>query len=293
MNAALATRIEQPEEQMAKKPKGAEPPGPPEVTPQQGIDLLQRQVAQGERLLSRRPIPKDDYSSWELVTRNLLEKAFGKNSPNVTSIGSVGKYGTFPMGAGDEWWDNHRAESLQTQLTRLRGLIELLRTEVELRDEGAVKPEQSLTGHRIFLVHGHDELALQETARFLEKLEQDVIILREQPNRGRTLIEKFEDYADVGFALVLLTPDDRGGPVTTPYDDQKPRARQNVLFELGYFIGRLGRNRVCALYRPGVEIPSDYSGVLYQEFDEKGAWRLELARELKAAGLSVDMNMAL
>lgn len=278
---------------MAKKSKGSEPPGPPEVTPQQGIELLQRQLAQGERLLAGRPMPKDDYSSWELVTRNLLEKAFGQNSPNVTSITGVGKYGAFPMGAGEAWWENHRAESLQTQLTKLRGLIELLRTEAELRDEGVVKPERSFAGHRIFLVHGHDALALQETARFLEKLEQDVIILREQPNRGLTLIEKFEDYADVGFAIVLLTPDDRGGPVTVPYDEQKPRARQNVLFELGYFIGRLGRNRVCALYRPGVEIPSDYSGVLYREFDEKGAWRLELARELKAAGLPVDMNKAL
>ena len=278
---------------MARKSKDRELPGPPEVTPQQGMELLRRQIAQGERLLAHRPIASDEYSSWELVTRNLLEKAFGTNSPNVTSITSVGKYGAFPMGAGEAWWDNHRAESLQTQLTRLHGLIELLKTEAELRDEGVVQPEKRLTGHRIFLVHGHDELALQETARFLERLEQHVIILREQPNRGRTLIEKFEDYADVGFAIVLLPPDDRGGPAAVPHDDQKPRARQNVLFELGYFIGRLGRNRVCALYRPGVEIPSDYSGVLYQEFDEKGAWRLELARELKAAGLPVDMNKAL
>jgi len=278
---------------MAKKTRDPEQPGPPEVGPQKGIALIQRQITKGEELLATRPIAEDAYSSWELVTRNILEKAFGRNSPNITSITRVGKYGAFPINAGDAWWENHRAESLQTQLTKLRGLIELLQTEVELRDEGVVKREQSASGHRIFLVHGHDELAVQETARFLERLEQDVIILREQPNRGRTLIEKFENYADVGFAVVLLTPDDRGGPVAVAYDDQKPRARQNVLFELGYFIGRLGRNRVCALYHPGVEIPSDYSGVLYQEFDEKGSWRFELARELKAAGLSIDMNKAL
>lgn len=278
---------------MAPKSKGSIQPGSPEVTPRQGIALLQRQVEQGERLSRNRPIKADDYSSWELVTRNLLEKAFGKNSPNVTSITDVGKYGFFSMDADEAWYEEHRAESLRTQLTRLLGLIELLRTEAELHDEGVVKPEPHRTGHRIFLVHGHDNLALQETARFLERLEQDVIILREQPNRGRTLIEKFEDYADAGFAVVLLTPDDRGGPATAPHEGQNPRARQNVLFELGYFIGRLGRNRVCALYRSGVEIPSDYSGVLYQEFDDKGAWRLELARELKAAGLPVDMNKAL
>jgi len=120
-----------------------------------------------------------------------------------------------------------------------------------------------------------------------------VIILREQPNKGRTLIEKFEDYADVGFAIVLLTPDDKGGPKNCGASDLKPRARQNVVFELGYFIGRLGRNRVCALYLEGVEIPSDYSGVVYTKMDPSGAWRLEIAKELKAAGFSVDMNLAL
>jgi len=143
------------------------------------------------------------------------------------------------------------------------------------------------------LVHGHDEAVLHETARFLEKLAQDIVILREQPHSGRTIIEKFEDYSDVGFAIVLLTPDDRAGIASAAYEEQKPRARQNVIFELGYFIGRLGRNRVCALYRPGGEIPSDYSGVLYVELDERGGWRLELAKEMKAAGLPIDMNKAL
>ena len=102
-----------------------------------------------------------------------------------------------------------------------------------------------------------------------------------------------EDYADVGFAVVLLTNDDQGGPSDLPFEEQKLRARQNVIFELGYFIGRLGRNRVCALYAPGVEIPSDYSGVLYIQLDEQGGWRLALAKEMKASGLPVDMNLAL
>jgi len=273
---------------MAKKTKEPEPPLPPDVTPQQGVELLNRQIVKGEDFLSKRPVPENDYSSWELLTRNYLEKAFGKGSPNVRSVTDVGKYGSFPMDAPTSWWDDHRAESLEK-----RGLVELLNTEVELQNVGVVKTEPVVGGHRVFLVHGHDELALQETARFLEKLKQEVIVLREQPNRGRTIIEKFEDYADVGFAVVLLTGDDRGGTIATPFVGQKPRARQNVVFEMGYFIGRLGRNRVCILFRPGVEIPSDYSGVLYQELDDKGAWRLELARELKAAGLNVDMNKAL
>jgi predicted nucleotide-binding protein len=144
----------------------------------------------------------------------------------------------------------------------------------------------------VFLVHGHDEAALHEVARFLEQLDQQVIVLREQPNKGRTIIEKFEDYTDVGFAIVLLTPDDKGGSVALG-DSQRLRARQNVILELGYFLGRLGRSRVCALYVEGVEIPSDYSGVLYVKLDGDGGWRLSLAKELKAAGLPVDMNKAL
>jgi predicted nucleotide-binding protein len=99
--------------------------------------------------------------------------------------------------------------------------------------------------------------------------------------------------SDVGFAVVLLTGDDRGGSATAKDDQLELRARQNVILELGFFLGRLGRSRVCALHRDGVEIPSDYSGVLYVKLDQQGDWRLQLAKELKAAGFPVDMNMAL
>jgi predicted nucleotide-binding protein len=254
---------------------------------------LNQQLARGEYLLSKRPISSDDYSTWELVTKNVLEKAFGRGSPNVTSITSVGKYGFGFSGRTAAEYEADRANDLTTQLTKMRGLIELLGTEAELQTGGAAHTHPKVNGHRIFLVHGHDDHALQLVSRFMEKLGQEVVVLREQPNKGRTIIEKFEDYSDVGFAVVLLTADDRGGSKDIEFANQKLLARQNVIFELGYFIGRLGRNRVCALYRSGVEIPSDYSGVLYQELDEKGAWRLELARELKAAGLPIDMNNAL
>lgn len=219
--------------------------------------------------------------------------AFGAHSSNVSSVTDVGKYGGFPMEAGDEWWEAHRAESLETQTQQLEGLVELLATEMQLAIGEAPHLAAPSKGQRVFVVHGHDEAVLHEVARFLERLEQDVVILREQANQGRTIIEKFEDFADVGFAIVLLTPDDRGGPMATPYEQQRARARQNVILELGYFLGRLGRNRVCALYRENVEIPSDYSGVLYVRLDDAGGWRLALAKEMKAAELSVDMNRAL
>jgi predicted nucleotide-binding protein len=149
-------------------------------------------------------------------------------------------------------------------------------------------------GNRIFIVHGHNERALQECARFLEKLDQQVVILREQSNKGRTVIEKFEEQsAEVGFAVVLLTADDHGAPASAPTDQLRARARQNVVFELGYFIARLGRRFVCTLYEPGVELPSDYSGVLYEELDPHGTWKIRLARELRDAGMSVDLNKTL
>lgn len=272
----------------------ADPPEEPEVDPEVGIRLLKGQITKGRDLLASHPFAKDAYSQWELLTRNYLEKAFGRGSPNVGSVRDVGKYGGFPGNAGEQWWENHRAVSLTTQLTRLEGLVELLETELQLRGGSAIaRPEPAATGHRLFLVHGHDQAVLQEVARFLERLDQDVIILREQANKGRTIIEKFEDYSDVGFAVILLTPDDRGGPASATSEEQQSRARQNVILELGYFLGRLGRSRVCALYREGVEIPSDYSGVLYVKLDPEGGWRLQLAKELKAAGLPVDMNKAL
>lgn len=143
--------------------------------------------------------------------------------------------------------------------------------------------------NRVFVVHGHDNEAREITARFLERLDLEAIILHEQPNGGRTIIEKFEAHGGTSaFAVVLITPDDVGGPAGTPFDKLQPRARQNVVAELFYFIGRLGRARVCALVKGHVEIPSDLAGVVYTPMDTAGAWRFALAREMADAGLPID-----
>jgi predicted nucleotide-binding protein len=119
----------------------------------------------------------------------------------------------------------------------------------------------------------------------------EAIILREQPNRGRTIIEKFEDHSEgAAFAIVLLTPDDVGGPQGTPTDQLRPRARQNVVAELFFFIGKLGRTRVCGLTKGDVEVPSDLAGVVYTPMDNAGGWMVEVAKEMRAAGLPVDLN---
>lgn len=268
--------------------------GSPEVSPSDGIRLLNQQIQRGEDILASRPIKSDALSSWELLTKNFLSKAFGNFSPNVSAVVDIGKYGSFPMNAGPHWWESHNAKALQTKISRLRGLVELLETELSLSGETPSPPETTVQlSRRVFLVHGHHDGLLHEVARYLEKLKLQPIILREQPSSGRTIIEKFVDFADVGYAVVLLTPDDRGGTVKALFEDQRLRARQNVILELGYFLGRLSRNRVTALHMGDVEIPSDYSGVAFVGVDDRGAWRLELARELKASGLDIDMNLAL
>lgn len=148
------------------------------------------------------------------------------------------------------------------------------------------------TSNKIFIVHGHDEAAREGLARFIEKLGLEAIILNEQPNQGRTVIEKFENAgSDVGFAVVLLTPDDVGNAATAA--SSVMRARQNVIFELGYFAGQLGRGRVCLLRKGSVEIPSDLFGVVYTEMDAAGGWKAGLARELRAAGIEFDASRAL
>lgn len=143
-------------------------------------------------------------------------------------------------------------------------------------------------GNDVFIVHGHDEALKESVARFIEKLDLKAIILHEQPNKGRTVIEKFEDYSNVGFAVVLLTPDDVG--CKNGAKDFEERARQNVILELGYFIGKLKRNRVCVLYKKNVERPSDISGVVYVPVNSNDNWKLKLAKEIKEAGIDVDLN---
>lgn len=176
----------------------------------------------------------------------------------------------------------------------IQGRLQWLGEQIEARSKATSPPDAvSATGelsNKVFVVHGRNNEAKESITRFLDKLKLNPIILHEQPNKGRTIIEKFTDYADVSFAIAILTADDKGCLATA--DKLKPRPRQNVILELGYFLGRLGRPRVAALYEPGVEIPSDYDGVLFIALGPGEGWRLELARELRAAGLAVDMHDA-
>ena len=137
-----------------------------------------------------------------------------------------------------------------------------------------------------FIVHGHDDQMKIQVARLLEQQGIEAIILHEQPNAGKTIIEKIEHYSDVGAAVILFTPDDTGK--ANKQTDYKPRARQNVVFEAGYFMGYLGRDKIIPVVTDSsIELPSDLQGVVYTSSD---MWQFKVIQELKAIGFDVDMN---
>lgn len=233
-------------------------------------------------------IAENEYKKWTEFTKTLLLSLFD----------SVKFHRDYAMSFDGWYFDKYdHSESTRSFHSGIKARISFLESVIEqldLLEEIPTKIDKKTSivksfSNRIFIVHGHDNELKQEIARFVEKLDLNPIILHEQPDKGRTVIEKFEDYSDVGYAIVLLTPDDVG----YPKDDDKQakhRARQNVILELGFFLGKLGREKVCSVYKEGVEIPSDYHGVLYKPYDTQGGWKLNLAKEIKESGLNIDLN---
>jgi hypothetical protein len=149
-----------------------------------------------------------------------------------------------------------------------------------------IKPSQESTekilGNNIFIIHGHDNEMKREVQLFLERCDLDGIVLHECPNKNRTVIDKLiGEGQGANYVIALLSPDDE-------LVNGQTRARQNVILEIGYFLGLLGKDRVNMLKRGNVEIPSDLQGILYTEYDEAGAWKMKLVKELRAVGINVN-----
>lgn len=227
--------------------------------------------------------------TWHDYIRTLLERSF-------SSRAEVDRYAYVPIRMGMPRSLEQKIEIFRDDVRGLIRQLKSLKAQLDLYE--TVRPEQEAARRThardgsIFVVHGHDGEARETVARFLESLGTRPVILHEEANRGQTVIEKFERHGGAAtFAVVLLTGDDEG--CKRGDDELQPRGRQNVVFELGFFIGTLGREHTAILYEPGVELPSDLRGYLYIELDAPGAWKSRLGRELQEAGISVDMNKAI
>jgi predicted nucleotide-binding protein len=288
------------ESPMARRPSAPPPPQPARLTPPEmraGIDRLRKRIAEVEQFEPR--TVKDQFNIPEIVTlsaaiEDTLGRTFGHGTVEYNRYAEAAQFDNGPFNYAYDVPIHLVQQSLSSSKTRSIALLAQAVSSLEERlGEEAVPPPAGHTApprdlSKVFVVHGHDGGAREAVARFLEQVELQAIILQEQPDQGLTIIEKFETYASqVGFAVVLLTPDDLGGPTTAP--EQTSRARQNVIFELGYFAGKLGRGRACLMRKGVVEIPSDLHGVIYTDMDAADGWKLKLARELKAAGLQFDL----
>lgn len=193
-------------------------------------------------------------------------------------------------------------KDMKSQIAFLESLAErldLIKEDNSLADLptlAAMLPQTiALGSKRVFIVHGRDEEMKAVVARFVEKCGLDPVILHEQPDKGRTIIEKFEHASEVALAIVLLSPDDVGGLKADAGEGPalQDRARQNVIMELGFFLGALGRSKVIALKRGELELPSDYAGVIFTAYDIGEGWKFHLTREMMAAGLEIDLKAAI
>lgn len=254
-----------------------------------GDELFDRVVNTNEDFLKL----QSDYSNWNDYNSEYLKQSF--NFPaNEYKIDydNTGKYiGLYDLTSSFSQYLNNLKLRISGKYNNLQKLVtksELLKSSiVEIKKVENTRNE--LNRNEVFIVHGHDEEAQSKTARFIEKLGFKPIILNEQTSSSKTIIEKIEAYSNVGFGVILYTPCDIGAKKEKS-PNLKSRARQNVVFEHGFLIGKIGRENVCALIKDDVETPNDISGVVYTKMDNENAWQFKLAKELKKSGYDVDLN---
>ncbi len=265
------------------------------------IKRLEKRIEIGEELFNR-SITNDfefkttnsDYKLWSDYNFEMLKQVF--NIENNDYLNSYNNSGYSFMGQLGEVIGNpvqSLKNLIQYKLTNLKSLLsraELLKSEVTSNATvSVVTAKTTFSKTEVFIVHGHDDEAKTKTARFVEKLGLNPIILHEQASGSKTVIEKIESFSNVGFGIVLYTPCDIGAK-----NEEKPniknRARQNVVFEHGFLIGKIGRENVCALVKDEIETPNDISGVVYVKMDSEDAWHIKVARELRNSGYEIDMN---
>jgi len=252
--------------------------------------------AQAEELTSSPEASRSqEHRRWRMRVRALLDRVFGRSSRYSEEFGAIQWSGPTAthLGTNELAYPQDMDDAIAILLAARDEVSRQQDSWGTREDEGTRLPAISeQDARRVFVVHGHDDGAKSAVARFLSSIGLNPVILHEQPDQGLTIIEKFEQYAVVSHAIVLCTGDDEGRKRQTT-SDPRPRPRQNVVLELGFFVGKLGRQRVSVLYDEGVEMPSDYAGVLYIPLDGGGQWKVKLARELKSAGVPLDADATL
>lgn len=233
----------------------------------------------------------EDLEAWKHANEVVLRNALGETNPTYKKLTGVRfSPAVVYTGMKQETYVRARRSGISQSVALLSAAI----GEIELTEPvGGISDETMAPGGtRVFIVHGHADVRKLEVASLVRDLTGvKPTILSEYPSQGDTIIEKFERAAaEAAFAIVIASSDDVGAVKGQAAEALAPRARQNVIFELGYFIGKLGRSRVALLVEAGVERPSDTDGIVYIGLDPHGGWKLPLAKELNSAGVAVDFN---
>ncbi len=225
-----------------------------------------------------------DFKAWKTDVQLCLSGLYGEKSIQFKNFNSR-QFSSIFIGGNTDWHGPY-VQALETTKKEFERYIDDFEEENPI---ATCATKKRTANNKVFIVHGHDGELKEKVARRLEQQGIEAIILSEQANRGKTIIEKLEAYSDVRVAIALFTQDDLGA-AKEEKENEKYRARQNVVFEAGYFMGYLGRENTIIIVDENVEIPGDLSGMVYTTKDN---WEFEMLKELNAAGIKIDMNKLL
>ncbi len=294
------------------------------ASPEEILDLLRSQENKGKRLLNKAFLSIEDVRNWNLLTQKILTKAFGSDWDYIHSIIYAGEQKHYPAFEPESSLEKKRRNNFQLALKMLQGCMEQMNPakpasdsaegEVLRKDpQGAKTPPQTIEQkeekvvtikntaiveesgvkdpRKVLLLHGSDEEKKELVIDFLKNLDLEPVLTGNGSGPGGKGIEAFEADPSIVFVLVLLDAEEYGYPKGQP-DQEKPRAAQKLLFELGYMMGKL-KNLVCALYEEGLDFPFEYKGEIFVPMDSGGLWKLIVARAMKMAEVEVDLNKAI
>ena len=256
------------------------------MTDYQKLEAIYNEI---DTLIAKRVMAESpEFESWHSRAERFLVNHFGRDNYEVTDFSNTLFMPMVYAPGADDIRIKACCDGLKKTKDIFKDYLTEIKEEMLEKDEESEKTAHTTLSHqnnKVFVVHGHDEALKEKVARLLEKQGLEAIILSEQANKGKTIIEKFEENSDVGAAICLFTGDDIGKEKSEAVEKQ--RARQNVVYEAGYFMGKLGRERVIMLVDNGIELPSDLQGVVYTDSE---SWKTEVLQELQSIGYGIDFN---